>query len=56
MSHQKENLQLSYVQKVEGLYIYLSVLFRHNLKNSIKIHRCFIDPNNEKFKNNLKNI
>jgi hypothetical protein len=28
--------------------------FKNTLKNSIKIHKNFIDPNSEKFKNNFK--
>jgi hypothetical protein len=52
----KRNLQLSCKYKVEGLYIYPSVLFKNTLKNSIEIHKNFIEPNSKKFKNNFKNI
>jgi hypothetical protein len=44
------------VYKVQELYIYPPVLFKNILKNSIEIHNNFIDLNNEKYKNNLKNI
>jgi hypothetical protein len=53
---QKRNIQLSSAHKVEGLYIYPPILFKNILKNSIKIHKNFIDLNSEKFKNNFKNI
>jgi hypothetical protein len=55
MSHQKRDF-IAVMQNMEGLYIYPPVLFKNTLKDSIEIHKTFIDPNSEKFKNNFKNI
>jgi hypothetical protein len=55
MSHQKRD-SYPVCKKWKDFIFYLSVLFKNTLKNSIEIHKNFIEPNSEKFKNNFENI